>query len=256
MGSLVSIITPTFNSEAFILETLQSVQRQTYQNWELIIVDDASLDSTEDLVKNEAFEDSRIQFYKLETNSGAGVARNFAIKKAKGKYIAFLDADDLWKFDKLEKQIHFLNQEKIPFTFSFYDCINEKGKYLNKRVEAPHKLTYRQLFFCNYVGNLTGIYDTDYFGKIEISSTRKRQDWIMWLTILKKIKVAYAVPESLAFYRIHENSISSSKFKLLKYNFNVYRNFHKLNFLNSLFCMMVFLFTQLAIKPYYIKKIK
>lgn len=256
MNNLVSIITPTFNSESFILDTIRSVQSQTYQHWELIIVDDASTDSTEKSVKNEALKDARVQFYKLETNSGAGVARNFAIDKAKGKYITFLDADDLWKFDKLEKQIDFLNEKQIPFTFSFYDCINEKGKLIGKRVEAPLKLTYRQLFFCNYVGNLTGIYDTDYFGKIQISTIRKRQDWIMWLTILKKIKVAYVVPESLAFYRIHQNSISSSKIELIKYNYAVYRKFHQYNIFKSSICMIGFLFTQLIIKPFYIKKVK
>lgn len=256
MESLVSIVTPTFNSEAFILETIRSVQKQTYQNWEMIIVDDASVDSTKELVEIEAINDARIQFYKFETNNGSGVARNFAVQKAKGKYISFLDADDLWKADKLEKQINFLNQQRIPFTFSFYECINEKGISLKKRVEAPIKLTYRQLFFCNYVGNLTGIYDTEYFGKIQISSIRKRQDWIMWLTILKKIKVAYAVPESLAYYRIHDSSISSSKFDLIKYNFKVYRNFHKLNFLFAGFCIVGFLYTQLLIKPSFIKKMK
>lgn len=254
MEALVSIITPTFNSEAFILETIRSVQEQTYQKWELIIVDDASTDATGNLVKAEAFKDARIQFHQLEINSGPGVARNFAIDKAKGKYIAFLDADDLWKSDKLEKQIHFLNEKQIPFTFSFYDCINEKGKLIGKRVEAPLNLTYRQLFFCNYVGNLTGIYDTEYFGKIEISSVRKRQDWIMWLIILKKIKVASVVPESLAFYRMHQNSISASKMKLIKYNFNVYRKYHRLNLIYALICIIGFLFTQFVLKPKFVKK--
>ncbi|WP_026977244.1 glycosyltransferase family 2 protein [Flavobacterium tegetincola] len=254
MEGLVSIITPTFNSEAFIIETIRSVQEQTYQNWELIIVDDASTDDTAKVVKVEAYKDIRIQFHELEINLGAGVARNFAIGKAKGKYIAFLDADDLWKFNKLEKQIYFLNEKQIPFTFSFYDCINEGGKLIGKSVEAPLKLTYRQLFFCNYVGNLTGIYDTEYFGKIEISSVRKRQDWTMWLTILKKIKVAYVVPESLAFYRVHQNSISASKLKLLKYNFNVYRKYHRLNLIHSLICMVGFLFTQLVLKPKFVRK--
>jgi teichuronic acid biosynthesis glycosyltransferase TuaG len=253
---LVSIITPSFNSEKFIAETIQSVQNQTYESWEMIIVDDCSTDKTVSIVEYIANNDSRIKVYKLGKNSGTGIARNTALDKASGKYIAFLDADDLWKPQKLETQINFLKNNNLPFTFSFYDCINEQGKELNKRVEAPKNISYRQLFFCNYVGNLTGIYDVNYFGKIAISSIRKRQDWMLWLTILKKIKSAKPIPESLAFYRIRENSISASKLNLLKHNFTVYRRFHGFNLVLSLLCMTGFLFTQLLIKPRYIKNIK
>jgi teichuronic acid biosynthesis glycosyltransferase TuaG len=255
-ASLVSIIIPTFNSEKFITETIQSVQNQTYRNWEIILIDDCSSDKTVALILEIAITDNRIQFFQLAENSGTGVARNLGVSKAIGRYISFLDADDLWKPEKLQKQIGFLTTNKLPFTFSFYDCIDEEGKLLNKRVEAPLNLSYRQLFFCNYVGNLTGIYDVDYFGKITISSIRKRQDWMLWLTILKKIKVAKPVAESLTFYRIRENSISTSKFDLIKYNFAVYRRFHRFNLPLALLYMAGFLFTQLAIKPNYVKKIK
>ena len=253
---LVSIITPSFNSEKFIAGTIQSVQNQTYQNWEMIIVDDCSTDKTVSIAEYIANNDNRITVYKLDKNSGTGIARNTGLEKASGKYIAFLDADDLWKPNKLEIQINFLRNNNLPFTFSFYDCINEQGIELNKRVEAPRNLAYRQLFFCNYVGNLTGIYDANYFGKIAISSIRKRQDWMLWLTILKKVKSAKPIPESLAFYRIRENSISASKVNLVKHNFAVYRRFHGYNLLFSLLCMTGFLFTQLLIKPRYIKNIK
>lgn len=257
MGNpLVSIITPTFNSEKFIAETIQSVQNQTYENWEMIIVDDCSYDKTVSIIADFIKLDLRIQLFQLEKNSGTGIARNHALTKAKGSYIAFLDSDDLWKPVKLEKQIDFLLKNKLPFTFSFYECIDEAGKSLNKRVEAPTNLTYRQLFFCNYVGNLTGIYEVNYFGKITISSIRKRQDWMLWLTILKKIKTAQVIPESLAYYRIRENSISASKFELLKHNFAVYRIFHKLSLFVASICMIGFLFTQLIIKPRYSKTIK
>jgi len=253
---LVSIITPSFNSEQFIAETILSVQDQSYSNWEMIVVDDCSSDATEEIVTEFAQADSRILFYKLSKNSGAGVARDQAVSLAKGKYIAFLDSDDLWKPEKLEKQIDFLKRHLLPFTFSFYDCIDEAGLPLNKRVAAPKKLRYFQLFFCNFVGNLTGIYDVDYFGKIPVSSIRKRQDWMVWLTVLKKIRVAQPVPESLAFYRIRENSISASKMSLLKHNFAVYRRFHKFSTVVSLCCMMGFLVTQLFIKPFYVTKIR
>ena len=155
----------------------------------------------------------------------------------------------------MEKQIQFLNANNLHFTFSYYDSIDEEGNNLNRRVESPNPLIYKQLFFCNYVGNLTAIYDADYFGKIMLETSQKRQDWRLWLTILKQIKTAEVVPESLAFYRIRKDSISSSKFKLIKHNFGVYREFHRYNFMSSVLLMMRFLFIQLIIKPKYIKKI-
>jgi teichuronic acid biosynthesis glycosyltransferase TuaG len=255
MKALVSIITPSFNSEKFISETILSVQNQTHQNWEMIIVDDCSTDKTVEIIQSFIKNDTRLQLHKLDKNSGAGIARNTAIKAAKGDYIAFLDADDLWKPEKLAKQLTFMKANNLPFTFSFYDWIDEAGKPLKKTIEAPRNLTYKQLFFCNYVGNLTGIYDVNFFGKIPISSIRKRQDWIMWLTILKKIKTAQPVTEILAFYRIRKNSISASKLDLVKHNFLVYRQFHKLNFVSAAFCMIGFLFTQLVIKPRFNKQL-
>ena len=255
MSELVSIITPTYNAEKFIGETLKSVQNQTYQNWEMILFDDASKDETVKIISDFAEKDSRIKLFKLEKNSGNGFARNIALEKAVGKYIAYLDADDLWFPNKLEKQIEFLKENNLHFTFSFYDCIDEEGNSLNRRVEAPINLTYDELFFCNYVGNLTAIYDADYFGKIVIEATQKRQDWRLWLTILKQIQVTKPVPEPLAFYRIRKDSISSSKFKLIRHNFGVYREFHGFNFVFSVLLMVRFLFTQLIIKPRYIKKI-
>lgn len=252
---LVSIIIPTYNCEKFIGKTLQSVLNQSYSNWEIILVDDASTDNTVTIIKEFAQDDNRIKLTRLENNSGNGFARNIALQNASGRYIAFLDADDLWAPLKLEKQISFLQSHKLPFTFSFYDCIDEQGNNLNRRVEAPLSLSYNQLFYCNYVGNLTAIYDVEFFGKIKIEATQKRQDWRLWLTILKQIKTAQPVPESLAFYRIRKDSISSSKFKLIKHNFGVYREFHGYNFVFSILLMARFLFTQLLVKPRYIKKL-
>lgn len=252
---LVSIITPSYNSEKFIDQTILSVQNQTYQNWEMIIVDDCSKDMTVAIIKQFIAYDDRIKLLQSDNNSGAGIARNLGVLKSKGDFIAFLDADDLWKPLKLEKQLQFLKENNFHFTFSFYDCIDEDGNLLNLRVNAPKNLSYFQLFFCNFVGNLTGIYEVNYFGKIAISSTRKRQDWILWLSILKKIKTAKPVQESLAFYRIRDHSLSASKLDLLKHNFDVYRSYHKYNFITSLLIMIGFLFTQLLIKPLYVKKI-
>lgn len=256
MEGLVSIVTPTFNSEKYISETIKSVQNQTYTNWEMIIVDDCSSDGTTKIVRDIAEIDSRIKLISLAVNSGAGIARSTALKEAKGRFIAFLDSDDLWKPEKLYKQVGFLINENQAFTFSFYECIDENGNSLKKLIKAPQELTYRNLFWSNLVGNLTGIYDSYILGKIEISSIRKRQDWILWLTILKRIKKAKPIPESLAFYRVRENSISSSKWTLVKHNYKIYRDYHRKNVLISVLCIAGFLFTHFFIKPKYIKKLK
>ncbi|MRX69721.1 Glycosyltransferase involved in cell wall bisynthesis [Flavobacterium resistens] len=254
MSELVSIIVPTYNTEKFIRLTIESVQNQTYTNWEMILADDASTDKTVAIIEEFAQKDSRIKLFKSLENRGNGFARNNALEKATGKYIAYLDADDLWFPEKLEKQIEFLKTNNLHFTFSFYDSIDEEGNNLNRRVESPNPLTYKELFFCNYVGNLTAVYDADYFGKIILETTQKRQDWRIWLTIVKQIKIAKPVPEPLAFYRIRKDSVSSSKFKLIKHNFGVYREFHGYNLVFSILLMIRFLFTQLIIKPKYIKK--
>jgi glycosyltransferase involved in cell wall biosynthesis len=255
MNDLVSILTPTYNTEKFIRETIESVKNQTYQNWEMILVDDGSKDKTAFVIEEFSKNDARIKLFKLPENRGNGFARNVALERAKGKYIAYLDADDLWFPEKLEKQIQFLKTNNLHFTFSFYDSIDDEGNDLNRKVESPNPLTYKQLFYCNYVGNLTAIYDADYFGKIIMETSQKRQDWRIWLTILKQIKTARPIPESLAFYRIRKDSVSSSKFKLIKHNFGVYREFHGYSFLFSVLLMIRFLYTQLIIKQRYIQRI-
>lgn len=247
--NLVSIITPTFNSEKYISQTIHSVLNQTHQNWEMLIVDDCSSDETFSIISKFATQDSRIKVFKLDKNSGAGVARNFAIQQAIGNYIAFLDADDLWKPEKLEKQINFMEMQKIPFTFSFYETMDEEGNLRNETITTPSKISYSDLYYCNWIGNLTGIYSVDFFGKIPISSIKKRQDWMLWLQIVKQIENAIPVPESLAYYRVREDSISASKWKLIKYNFKVFRNFHQRNFFFACLDTMQFLYVQLLVKP-------
>lgn len=251
MEKLVSIITPCFNSEKYIAQAIDSVLAQTHQNWELILVNDCSTDATFSIIEQYSTQDPRIKIYNLEKNSGAGVARNFAIQRATGSYIAFLDADDLWKSNKLEKQLHFMHTQKIPFTFSFYETINEAGNLRNETITTPLKITYKQLYYCNWIGNLTGIYSVEYFGKIPISSIKKRQDWMLWLQIVKQIKTAIPVPESLAYYRVRQDSISASKWKLIGFNFKVYREFHQRNFIGACLDTLLFLFVQLVMKPKY-----
>lgn len=255
MQELVSIITPTFNAAKFLAETIQSVQNQSYENWELFLIDDCSTDETVAIAQEFCKKDTRIQLLQLAQNSGAGVARNKGIECAKGTYISFIDADDLWKPEKLAKQIAFMKLHNLPFTFTFYDQIDENGNLLNISITCPTLIDYKMLFYCNWIGNLTGIYKVAFFGKIPISSIKKRQDWILWLEIVKQIDSAFPVPESLAFYRIRKDSLSASKFQLLKHNYFIYKNYHKNNTVQAVFNLLVFLMYQLLIKPRYKKSL-
>lgn len=219
---LVSIITPTHNSEKFVSETISCILDQTYLNWELLITDDCSTDDTCSIVESYVARDSRIKLFRLEKNSGAGEARNNSIEKAQGRFIAFCDSDDLWYPEKLEKQIAFMLGKSISFSYTNYEEISEEGDFLRK-VYAPDKVYYKQMLKVDYVGFLTAIYDVQHFGKVYMSPQRKRQDWILLLTILKKVDFGYGLLEILASYRIRENSISSNKFILYKYIWKVYR---------------------------------
>ncbi|MFN3639305.1 MAG: glycosyltransferase family 2 protein [Flavobacterium sp.] len=255
MAELVSIITPTFNSIDYLEDTIKSVLCQTYQNWELIIVDDASVDNTVKVVERYILIDSRVKLFILSANEGPGVARQKALDEAKGTFIAFLDSDDVWKPEKLEVQINFLRENNLWFTFSSYECIDESNLIILKSVRAPKTLTYNMLFFGNYVGNLTGIYNAKILGKIPISKIKKRQDWVMWLEILKKVKKTKSIQDSLAYYRVRNNSVSSSKTNLIKYNYLIYRQYHGLSLFLSLLSIITFLFIHFTIKKFYIKSV-
>lgn len=236
MNEKVSVIIPVYNSSQTVGEAIRSVIDQTYSNWEMILVDDGSADQSVSVIKEFQKQDPRIYLIELKKNCGSGVARNEGVRMARGRYIAFLDADDLWKKQKLEKQIRFLKTNRLYVTFSFYEWIDKSGNPLHTLITAPDPLRYEDLKFGNYIGNLTGIYDSSFFGKVIISPLRKRQDWIMWLVILEKVKIAYPVSENLASYRLHENSLSASKIKLLKYNYRVYRDhFQKNRFISGIF---------------------
>jgi len=253
MRPLVSIITPTYNAEKYLRQTVESVRAQTFSDWELICVDDCSRDGTTALIRSFQEQDSRIKLFQLDRNSGPGVARDTAVQQAQGRYLAFLDADDLWKSEKLAKQVDFLQAEKQPFTFCFYDWMSEDGQLLGKTVTAPNPLTYEHMRYCNHVGNLTGIYDTERFGKIPISGIRKRQDFILWLTILKEIKVGRPVPESLAVYRLRDSSLSSSKLKLLQANFAFYRQHFQESHWRAAISLSINVYHQLFVKPRYLR---
>ncbi|OOE64206.1 glycosyl transferase [Salinivibrio sp. ML198] len=232
--NLVSIITPSYNSSLYINETISSVLSQTYEYWELIIVDDGSTDGSVDIIKSFCREDSRIRLIELSGNSGAAVARNTAIQAARGRYIAFLDSDDKWKARKLEKQLKFMRDGNVALCFSSYDKINERGEFISA-VKVPERVSYHQLLKCCVIGCLTAIYDTQKVGKMYMPLIRKRQDLGLWLKILKNCDYAYSLNEVLAEYRVHSRSISSNKLIAAKYNWALYRKIEELSFLKSLY---------------------
>lgn len=232
---LVSIITPTYNCGRFIGETIESVQKQTYTNWEMVIVDDCSIDRTKEIVEEYISKDARIQYYCLENNSGAAVARTRAMQLADGEYMAFLDADDLWTEDKLEKQLQFMKQNKYAFSCTSYEQIDEDGNLTNKIVKTIPKTSYNRLLLDCPVGNSTVMYSVKKMGKFEVPNIRKRNDDALWLQMLKKEKYIMGMPDILMKYRIRRNSISSNKLKVIKYHWILYREIEHLNIFRSLF---------------------
>lgn len=231
-----------FNSEAFIAETIESIIEQSYTNWELLLIDDKSTDKTVELVKTFMTKCPNIKLLVNETNSGAAISRNKGIMEAKGEYLAFLDADDLWKPNKLEKQLAFMQAENCEVCYASYEQMDEEGKPLNKLIKALPVLSYDKYLKSNYIGNLTGMYNAMVLGKITSPNLRKRQDWLLWLAAIEKSgKPAKGIEESLAYYRVRKNSMSANKFNLLKYNYAVYRKGLGFSTLKSLHCMLVFL---------------
>lgn len=248
MNELVSIITPSYKSERFISQTIESILAQTYQNWEMIIVDDVSPDNSNNIIEEYCKKDNRIKLIKLDKNSGPAVARNRAIEEAKGRYIAFLDADDLWKPEKLEKQIKFMEEKDCVLSYSAYETMSEDGVLQNKHINPPLKTSYKDLLKSNHIGCLTAIYDTQKVGKIYMPLIAKRQDYGLWLKILKKIDFAYGLDESLAIYRIMLNSVSSNKYKLLKYNYLLFRKHEKFSSIKSFYYLVCNIFFKLLKK--------
>jgi len=229
---LVSIIMPAFNCSEFILESIQSVQSQTYTNWELIVVDDCSSDGTDKIAEQIATMDSRIKLFRTSKNSGAAITRNKAIKNANGRYIAFLDSDDIWKEKKLENQLKFMADNEIPFSCTAYDKIDRFGNQRNRTINVKIKQDYNDVLRKS-PGNSTVIYDASVVGVVNIPDIRKRNDYVMWLQIVKRTKFLYGLDYVLSSYRVRNGSISRNKFSLVKYQWQVYRDIEKLSIFKS-----------------------
>jgi len=231
---LVSIITPSYNSSKYISQTIESVISQTYQNWEMIIIDDCSTDDSIYTIEKYLKKDMRIKLIKLEKKSGPAVARNKGIKEANGRYIAFLDADDIWLSEKLEKQINFMKKERICFCYSSYYVIDEKGFEIGLFI-TKKEATYKELLKTCFIGNLTAIYDASNLGKIYMEPIPVRQDYTLWLKILRNGAPAKGILEPLAKYRLRYGSISSNKIKATIWTWQIYRNIEKLTLYESIY---------------------
>lgn len=231
---LISVITPAYNAERFIEDAINSVLRQTYTHWEMIIVDDCSTDRTREIIKLYLRKDTRIKLIELKNNSGPAVARNVAFEHARGRYLAFLDADDQWMPEKLEKQLNFMQDRQIAFSFTKYIKIKENNTETHSVVHIPDYVTYKQLLKHNVIGCLTVMLDTEMIGEVKMVNMRSRQDYALWLTLCKKGFTAYGLQEVLAKYRIVGNSISHNKFKMARQNWKVYREVKKLSLMKSM----------------------
>lgn len=231
MEDLVSIVIPTYNCADFITATLESILKQTHSNYEALIIDDCSTDDSYEVIKP-FLEDERFIYHKLLTNSGAAIARNKGVELSKGDFIAFLDSDDLWIENKLEKQLIFMKENAYHFTSTTYGRIDNDGNKIEWESKFIKKRNYNKLLRRS-PGNSTVMYNAKELGKTFIPDIKKRNDYVMWLKIIKKAKYIYEIDDVLMYYRIREGSLSRKKCSLIKYHWFVYRKIEKLSILKS-----------------------
>lgn len=254
-NGLVSIIMPSYNTAEYIGKAIESVQNQTYENWELIIVDDCSSDNTDEIMQ-QYIRDSRVYYLKNEKNSGAAVSRNKAIKLAKGKWIAFLDSDDLWNPEKLEKQINFMKRNQYDFSYTKYREIDENGNDLRIEVSGPFHITKMGMYNYCWPGCLTVMYNVDKVGIIQIADIKKNNDYAMWLEVSKKAD-CYLINETLAMYRKRVGSISNHSYlKLIKWHYKLFKEAERKNSAMSFILTLNNLIYGLIKKLKYKKKLK
>ncbi len=232
---LVSIITPCYNSERYIAETIESVVSQTFQSWEMIIVDDGSGDETAEIVNRFAGRDPRIQ-YISQQNSGSAAARNNGIRRAEGRYIALLDSDDLWLPEFLERQLRFMKEKDAAVVFCSYSRIGEKSEDILRPEYAKETVAVKDMQTMNYIGCLSGLYDTKRYGKVFLREELKsvRDDYAYWYDIVALAGMAYGNPEILAKYRVLAGSTTGNKRKLIKKQYQFYRNYLRLGAARSI----------------------
>ena len=231
---LVSVIMPCYNMEKYVADSIASVVRQTYPPWELLIVDDASTDGTVEIAKNLCNNDDRIHFEVKAKHSGIADTRNLCIQMAKGRFLAFLDADDIWHPEKLETQVRFMLENHVGFTYSTYDWIDEEGNTLNKSINTIGHLDYETYLRNTIIGCSTVVVDKTIVGEVVVPRFRTSEDTATWLDILKQGHLAYAIDQPLVSYRIRRRSASSNKLKAAADLWKVYRRHEKIPFFKAL----------------------
>lgn len=243
---LVSIVTPVYNAERFLPDTIKTVQDQTYENWEWLLVDDQSSDRSVEIIKEAAKSDERIKLIQLSKNGGAAVARNAGIDAANGKYLAFQDADDLWHPEKLAKQVAFMQQNDVAFSFTGYEFANADGVPNGKKVYVPAKLTYKQALKNTTISTITVMFDMTKLTKNDVHMPNvKSEDTATWWNILRQDKIAYGLNEILSFYRRSANTKSSNKLTAVKQAWQLYREQQRLGIFYSAYCFNWYLFNAL-----------
>lgn len=231
----VSIITPVYNASRFLDETAQSVLQQEYSNWEWILVDDCSKDDSKEKLTRLSESDDRIKVFFQNVNKGSGQARNLAINKASGKFIAFLDSDDLWRKDKLKKHVKFMLEKKAVFSHTSYGFIDEEGNKIKSVFRVSNiPVTYKMLLKRTEISCLTAMYDQEAIGKFYMPDIRRKQDYGLWLKILKEGYVSEPMDEELAFYRQVKGSATNNKLKLVIKHYHFMREIEKLSMFDSL----------------------
>ncbi|MDF2068167.1 glycosyltransferase family 2 protein [Bacillus sp. Cr_A10] len=245
MNELVSIVMPVYNASEFISDAILSVINQTYENWELIVVNDCSRDNSLEIINEFTRKDSRIKLIDLKINSGVYYARNCGIQKAEGKYLAFLDSDDMWDKSKLTKQVNLMYEKDILFSFTGYRMVDHKGNYLDQIIKVPKKIKYKDLLNVNYIGCLTVMVNIHRLGKFQMPNIR-HEDYATWLSILKENRIeAYGLNEVLASYRKTATSLSSNKIKTIGWTWNIYNNHLKMSVIESGYRIVKFGFNTL-----------
>lgn len=239
---LVSVITPVYNRSATLEQCMESVMNQSYTNWEMLLVDDCSTDNSLEIIMAYAKRDPRIKAIELDKNGGAAIARNKAIEAAKGRFIAFLDSDDLWHPDKLARQVSFSKQHEAALTHTAYEWMDGAGKLTGKVIKAPNRLTYHKMLTSNYIGCLTAMYDTSVIGeKVYMPEVAKRQDYALWLKILRPGRTAYFLNETLASYRMGHDSLSSNKMDTILYYYRILRDIEGLGRIKAGYYFFIYL---------------
>lgn len=236
---MFSVIMPSFNNARFLEAAIASVVQQTYPHWELIVVDDASTDGSPEIIRAYSRKYPNIQSVFLEENGGVIAARNLGLERANGRYLTFLDSDDLWSPHFLETMKGFMESTGQPFCFASYFRMHENGRVFDTFI-VPEKVDYLGLLKTCSIGYLTAVYDSHYLGKMVLPNYPLREDYGLWLQLLKKTPYAHGCKEPLAYYRIHKNSSSFNKFKMARYQWAVYRRYEKLPLLRSIFYMLCY----------------